>query len=250
MLPSVSCILPCGYGDKYVGTAIQCFFDQTYEGELELVIVDNNDGDIKFGVNAPSNLDQSRVFVKYIRSARKSVGALRNLGTQHATGEICITWDEDDWSHPDRIAQQVKRLQESGKAVTGWHNILYYDTRDGRTYKYFFESSGRNHPPYAMGTSQCYLKSWWKKHPFPETGVEDYAFQLAALHAGQLDSCDAEQLCVARAHDGSACPPQLRSKQFPQVSRELFPQEFFDAVERKEATQIPLNSGNEVTAHV
>src|SRR5258708_2671880 len=89
-LPSVSCILPCGYGDEYVGLAIQCFMDQTYEGPLELVIVDNNDEP------GPAFTSER---VKYVRAPRgKTVGEYRNLGTQHATGEICITWDEDDWS--------------------------------------------------------------------------------------------------------------------------------------------------------
>jgi glycosyltransferase involved in cell wall biosynthesis len=126
---------------------------------LELVIVDNNEADIEFGVNAPE-VDE-RIAVTYIRAPRgKTVGFYRNVGTRAATGEICITWDEDDWSHPNRVAAQVKRLQDSGKAVTGWHNILYWDERTGQAYKFLFEPSGRNHPPYAMGTSQCYLKSW------------------------------------------------------------------------------------------
>ena len=226
-LPSVSCILPCGYGDKYVGMAIQCFLDQSYQGRLDLVIVDNNESEVEFGVTAPADLDQQRVSVQYHRCSRISVGALRNVGTSVASGEICISWDEDDWSHPDRVAQQVSRLQQSGKSVTGWHNILYWDVEKEQGHKYIY-SAGRNHPPYAMGTSQCYLKSFWEKHKFPEDQkVEDHGFQLEALHRKQLDSCDAEQLCVARAHRDSKCPPQLGHRQFPAVERSAFPQQFF-----------------------
>lgn len=235
MLPLVSCILPTGYGDKFVGLAIQCFLDQTYEGPLELVIVDNNEADIKFGVDAP--VADERIAVTYLRAPRgKSVGFYRNLGTQAATGQICITWDEDDWYHPDRVAEQVKRLQESGKAVTGWHNIFYWNDATQETFQYLFERPGRNHPPYAMGTSQCYLKSWWEKHKFVEDGVEDWPFSNAALHAGQLDSCDAGRLCVARVHDRNAVKKlQMGTHvQWPKVERSAFPQEFFAAIGEKQ----------------
>ena len=39
-LPKVSCILPTGYGNRFVGVAIGCFLTQVYLGETELVIVD------------------------------------------------------------------------------------------------------------------------------------------------------------------------------------------------------------------
>ncbi len=114
-LPSVSCILPCGYGDEYVGLAIQCFMDQTYEGPLELVIVDNNDEP------GPAFTSER---VKYVRAPRgKTVGEYRNLGTQHATGEICITWDEDDWSS----AASGLRQGSNGLAQ---HPVLGYDDGD------------------------------------------------------------------------------------------------------------------------
>jgi glycosyltransferase involved in cell wall biosynthesis len=205
--------------------------NQTYKGSLELVIVDNNEIPFKFSVQMPATVED-RIAVKYIKAPRsKAVGFYRNLGTEQASGEICYTVDEDDWSHPDRVRSQVARLQESGKAVTGWHNILYFNEDDGRTYKYFYEADpNRNHPPYAMGTSQCYLKSWWEQHKFPETGVEDQHFSNEALHAKQLDSCDAGQLCVARAHRDSKCHPQFVGKQFPAVSHDVLPKEFWDAL--------------------
>jgi glycosyltransferase involved in cell wall biosynthesis len=238
-LPSVSAILPCGYGDKYVGLAVQCFVNQTYQGPLQLVIVDNNTDDFEVEVEIPDDLND-RLAVEYVRCERMSVGALRNLGTSHAIGEVCITWDEDDWYHPDRIAAQVKRLQESGKAVTGWHNINFYDMATDRTYKYFYEPTNHSHAPYACGTSQAYLRSWWEKHKFSETGVEDWPFTQAARDAGQLDSCDAGNLAVARAHKDSKCPPLFGHKQFPEVPRDSFPPEFFAAIGEKQQETPPM----------
>jgi glycosyltransferase involved in cell wall biosynthesis len=228
MLPSVSVVMPVGYGDKYFAVALNCFLNQTYDllydGQLEIVVVDNSDKPIRHLLP-----DDERI--KYHRRERMSVGALRNVGTKLATGEICFSGDEDDWSSADRIAEQVDRLVGSGKSVTGFHNLLYWDTAIEKAHKYFYEVSGRNHPPYAMGTSQCYLKSWWAKYPFPEgQRAEDFGFQQEALHRSQLDSTDCGQLCVARAHRDSQCPPQFGHKQFPAVSNNDLPKEFFDAI--------------------
>jgi glycosyltransferase involved in cell wall biosynthesis len=200
---------------------------QLYLGYLELVIVDNNDVPL---LDADEIAELPPNFV-YVRSKRMSVGALRNLGTKHATGEICITWDEDDWSSPFRVDAQVTRLVESRKKVTGWHSILYWDERTKECFRYI------GAPPYAMGTSQCYWKSWWEQNPFQEgSGVEDLPFSQQAQRAGQLDSCDAEQLCVARIHSSNVCPKQSlgHHKQWPKVERDALPKEFFASIGEKQ----------------
>lgn len=232
MLPKVSCIMPTCYGKRFVEMALGCWLDQDYAGELELVIVDNNDEPL--GLRGFESLP----CIKYVRSKRKPVGALRNEGIRISTGDVICIWDEDDWHSRNRVSVQVDRLIQSGKAVTGWHNVFYYDGVTGGTYKYLYEwRPNAKHPPYAMGASQCFWKSWWAKHPYVEVGVEDQIFSNEALHAGQLDSCDAGQLYVVRTHSTSQCPPgQLGThKQFPAVPKEDLPHGFFSALEREKA---------------
>jgi glycosyltransferase involved in cell wall biosynthesis len=228
MLPKVSCILPTGYGAQYAPTAFDCWRYQTYAGERELVVVDNND--VPWTETLGVSSDElawlsNEMGIKYVRSKRMPVGGLRNLGTQHATGEICITWDEDDWYSPDRVAFQVGRLLETGMSVTGFHNLLYYDERDGQAWKYFF-SPDRPHHPYAPGGSQCYRKDWWERHKFEEIGVEDLPFSTAALHAGVLDSTDCGQMYVARIHGNNVVPKHLVGKQWVLVGKAALPKEF------------------------
>jgi glycosyltransferase involved in cell wall biosynthesis len=233
-LPSVSVIIPTGYGDKYFPVALECFLSQKYKGQLEIIVVDNNDG----GKTVESLLplvdgdakEADIIAIKYLLCDREPVGALRNIGTSYASGDICVTGDEDDWSSPDRVAAQVERLRVSGKAVTGWHNLLFWNESEKTGYKYFFEPGRAVHSPYACGTSQAYLRSWWVKHPFQETGIEDYLFQKEALDHGQLDSTDAGQLGVARAHADSKCPPRFGCRQFPSVEHSAFPPAFFEAI--------------------
>ncbi len=226
-LPKVSGVLLVGYGDTYFRVAAAAFLASTYEGELELVILDNNETPIEDMIP-----DDPRVH--YFRCDRMHIGALRNLGASYATGEIILALDEDDWSHPDRVTQQVDRLMSTGKAVTGFHSLLYYDTRNSATYRYYYEPN-RPHPPYACGSSQCYLKSWWEEHKFPESGVEDYPFQAEALSHNQLDSVDGAESLVARAHVGSLCTPTQLGihRQFPSVAKDALPAEFYAAVASK-----------------
>jgi glycosyltransferase involved in cell wall biosynthesis len=230
-LPKVSGILPVGYGATYFGVAAAAFLASTYEGELELIILDNNEEPIESLIP-----DDPRV--KYYHCDRMPVGALRNLGTSYATGDICITIDEDDWSHPERVGEQVGRLIGSGKAVTGFHALYYYDMSNGGTFKYWFEPN-RPHHPYACGSSQCYTKAWWEQHKFPTTGIEDWGFAQEALHRGQLDSVDGAELLVARAHDSSVChPTQLGiHRQFPAVPKDELPAEFYAAIAPKVAAK-------------
>lgn len=227
VFPKVSGILPVGYGDRFFRVAAAAFLASTYAGELELIILDNSDDPIESLVP-----DDPRI--KYFRCDRLPVGALRNLGTSYSSGDICMTIDEDDWSGIDRVAQQVERLQSTGRAVTGFHALLYYDMATGATFKYHFEPN-RPHPPYACGSSQCYARTWWEEHKFPATGIEDWGFAQEALNADQLDSIDGAQLLIARAHNTSTCyPTQLGShRQFPAVPKQDLPAEFYLAIAPK-----------------
>jgi glycosyltransferase involved in cell wall biosynthesis len=221
--PTVSVVMPVGYGDRYFRVALTCFLTQTYNGPLEIIVLDNSVEPIEHLIPA----DQR---IKYHRCERLTIGALRNLGASYATGDIIVNGDEDDYSHPDRVEAQVERIVTLGKAVTGYHNILFFNTYDGGTYKYHF-SRGRIHPPYACGTSQVYLRTWWEKHPYQDiTKGEDYWFQKDALDAGQLDSVDAEHHCIMRAHKDSTCPPMFGCSQFPAVPRTDFPKAFWTAI--------------------
>lgn len=227
-LPKVSCILATGYGDRFFRVALSCFQAQDYAGELELVVVDNN-------YEPLGNLLPADPRIKYVRSARMSVGALRNYGTARSTGEICCTWDEDDFYAANRVSVQVERLLASGKAVTGWHNVFYYDLTTHTPCKYFLSPNGQNHAPYAIGMSQMYRREWWEKHQFAESGIEDLPFSEEANRAGQLDSCDAGHLCVATIHDRNVCSKRNlagRHRQWPSVELSALPEQFFAVLEK------------------
>jgi hypothetical protein len=143
----------------------------------------------------------------------RTIGEKRNFGSGLAhDGDLIASWDDDDWSDVGRLGDQVARLQKSGKAVTGYHSMLFTDGVGWWRY--------RGSADYALGTSLCYTKAWWDGHRFPPKQVfEDGDFVRAANIAGQLVSVDAGLNMVATIHNGNTSPRQLWMDSYTKVGR-------------------------------
>lgn len=187
----VSCVMPTWNRRPFVRAAIQCFLEQTYENR-ELVIVD--DGDDRILDLVP---DDQRI--RYVPSNRRLVtGAKRNLCNELAQGEIICHFDDDDWSAPTRLQDQVDRLEATALPITGYGTLLFWDvlTRQVKRYR----ANAANMKNYVCGTSFCYLRSFWEQSPFPDRQVaSDNAFIYSRLN-DVAASQDCGQL-VARIHD-------------------------------------------------
>jgi len=91
--------------------AVQCFSRQTCAGR-EMVIV--HDGDEAYAGKLEQLLERfpGEKFRVVPADPGKSLGELRNLSVEAATGELVCQWDDDDLYHPDRLAQQYRCLTE------------------------------------------------------------------------------------------------------------------------------------------
>ena len=173
--PLISLVMVTYNRATYVPMAVRCFYQQTYP-HLELIIVD--DGTEPLILPADNR-------IRYMHlGGRMPTGGKRNLGAEKAKGTIIANWDDDDWSHPHRIEDEVQRLKASGKGVTGYCQTMNYDVAS----KNFRLNMGG--PPYPVsGTSQMYWKEWWKQHPYPNaTCGEDSVFSRQARLANQFSS--------------------------------------------------------------
>lgn len=219
--PLVSAVMPTKDRAAYAPLAIACFLGQTY-AERELVIMEDGRQSIEHLIPADPRIRYIKMGPGY-----RTLGAKRNYLAAEARGEIIIHWDDDDWSAPGRMAAQVAYLLASGKAVTGYHRIYYWDEQKGKAFQYRFSGPG----PYACGTSQCYLRSFWAKHSFPLMSFgEDSKFSHAASMQRQLTSVDGGQMMVVRHHAASTSHPNLGAFCFPAVDRKELPAEFFLAI--------------------
>lgn len=111
----VSCLMVTADRPQLVRRALECFHRQTWQ-ERELVVVDN--GQQPCGIAPFDGL-------RYHRAAPgKPLGHYRNLSLEHARGELCAVWDDDDWYHPERLERQIQPLDARDASILGaglWH---------------------------------------------------------------------------------------------------------------------------------
>jgi len=106
--PLVSCLMVTRERLALALRAIRCFQAQTYPRK-ELVIVDDDpDHTLRDAVQA---LGDPRIVHLCETSLNRPLGALRNQAVERARGEFVCQWDDDDLSHPERLAMQMAAIQ-------------------------------------------------------------------------------------------------------------------------------------------
>jgi glycosyltransferase involved in cell wall biosynthesis len=200
MGPLVSCIMPTQNRRRFIPRAIESFLLQDWP-EKELVVVDSGDDRVEDLIREVPNAKY--IFYTEPRSEwlpNVPIGTKRNIACENASGEIIVHFDDDDYSHPGRISNQIKYLRESGKSVVGYNWIKEFSEFTTNTNDYQVP------PGWAAGTSLCYLKAYWEKHRFPATSFgEDWTFIEVARDSGEFASCDGQKYITSTAHSGNTC---------------------------------------------
>ena len=105
----------------------------------------------------------------------KTIGYMRNVANQMATGELIAHFDDDDWSQSLRIEEQVALLEASGKGCVGYRELLFWDTREARNEAWIYRNQD---PRWAAGASFLYRRSLWAQYPFFDAPHEDQRWWL------------------------------------------------------------------------
>jgi len=199
-----SCIMPTRSRPELSRLAVECFLSQTYSPR-ELVIVDDaDDRSFPNGISIPN-------VVYECLPVRLQIGGKRNHCCRRAMGDVIVHWDSDDWNAPERIEDQVTRLLETGKEMTGYTTMQFTDG------KLWWEYIGAGN--YVLGTSFCYRRSVWERRQFPDVILgEDLVFQQGVDIAYALP----RGLMWARNHNGNCGRRNMKAPQW----RELQPEEF------------------------
>lgn len=176
--PLVCCVMLTRDRPEMAARAVRCFREQTY-GNKRLLIWDNG----KEAEAAWFEGDDGE-HVCTMPAIPFSIGAMRNFAAQYTAGkrqpQILIHWDDDDYSHPNRIAEQVALLQSSGAEAVGYRELLFWRTDSAQSATISLtlpkeEAWIWSHPAktYCAGTSLCYWRETWERRPFPDlpTGI-------------------------------------------------------------------------------
>lgn len=206
--PLVCCVMLTRDRPGMARRAVECFRAQTYK--TKILVAWDTGGLPDIGLSF--QLAQNEWTVEDVPDY--SIGELRNRAARwvtdgpHPLPDVLIHWDSDDWSHPNRIAEQVALLQQSGKECVGYNEMLFWREPHGEAWLY------RNaNPRYCVGTSLCYWRAAWERRPFPDlpkngegTG-EDTAWlrEVDSLGLG-LRAYGYEPRMIASIHGGNTMP--------------------------------------------
>ena len=104
--PTVSVLLPVYNGQDDVCNAVDSILSQTYE-DFELIIIDDGSKDNSFRILEGIHDSRIRLF----RQENLGLAATLNRGIALAHGRFIARQDQDDLSHPARLAKQVAFMQ-------------------------------------------------------------------------------------------------------------------------------------------
>jgi len=193
----VTCLCLTKNRRRWLPRAIACFLRQTHRDAELLILADGED------VRDLLPADDSRVRLIHLER-QLNVGDKRNFGCERALGDVIAHWDDDDHSEPERLADQLRRLDESGKSVTGFRSMRFTDGID------WWKYNGTHN--YALGTSLVYRREWWRANRFKSVQIgEDNQFVRNADTRGEFVSADAGLLMHATIHPGNTSKRTLGS---------------------------------------
>ena len=129
-----------------------------------------------------------------------TTGAKRNVACRHATGELIVHWDDDDWSAPERIEIQVRTIIESGADLCGQSELLFYEPTTNRGWRYRYPERSR---PWVAGGTMCYPREVWAHHPFPDVRQGEDTQFIWSRRGMRVEALTREDLYVATIHRGN-----------------------------------------------
>jgi len=183
--------------------AVECWKSQTYQQRLLLIGCEDAD--------ALRSLPSGDGIEVISCPRTKSLGAKRNWINRHTRTPLIAHWDDDDWSHPNRLTDQVERLAVSGLCVTGYRDMEFV----GDSGRYLYTGAA----DYVLGTSLLYRRDWWESHQFGNLNVgEDNQFVQSAKFARQLAVAECRGHMIARDHAGNTSARMYSNKEWSRIT--------------------------------
>lgn len=214
--PTVCAVMLTANRPEMARHAVECFRAQTYPNK-RLLIVNTGPGPIlpdeEHNIAEPCFIGADALTIGELRNMAMDSTDYRPHNTRKEADIICH-WDDDDWSHPNRIAEQVALLQASGAEAVGYNSLLFW--REPEQYivndQFGHDTGGRGVIPgeawlYSggiTGTSLMYPRtSWQRKHFEPMNNGEDTRFLMGLKTAACPAIVDGVPRMIARIHPGN-----------------------------------------------
>jgi glycosyltransferase involved in cell wall biosynthesis len=125
-LPGVSCLMVTLDRLTLAKRAIRSFASQSYEDKELLIVTDGKESFRRALERYVAALGLDRVRFVYPDEERLTLGRLRNISMGEARGDIICQWDDDDYSHPDRLAVQAGHMLKESAAACFLTDHLHF----------------------------------------------------------------------------------------------------------------------------
>ncbi|MCP9930389.1 glycosyltransferase family 2 protein [Cyanobium sp. AMD-g] len=136
--PRVSVVLPVYNGLPYLHAAISSILSQSFS-DFELIVID--DGSVDGSASALEEFDDQRL--RFLRQDNQGLARTLNHGISLARGIYVARQDQDDLSHPDRLALQVAHMEAHQECVLvgSWAQIMEVDRLVDRFHRHPLDES-------------------------------------------------------------------------------------------------------------
>jgi glycosyltransferase involved in cell wall biosynthesis len=197
-LKVVALILTNGTRPAMLRRALDSALLQIY-AHLEVLVVDSS-----ARCDALDGVERLRPNLRVLHSAWKpgyTVGGLRNFGISMADeADVIAHFDDDDWSNPLRVEDQIGALEAAGADIVGYRSMLLWDETKRESWLYCGQ-----HPKACVGASLLYRRSIWKERPFAEVKIgEDSRFLLPYANTPRVCSLpNGHHRLICSVHGGN-----------------------------------------------
>lgn len=124
-MPLISVIIPAYNAEKTIKETIKSVLNQTIS-DFEILVI--NDGSQDGTVEIVESITDSRI--KLFSYPNAGPQKTRNRGIHHASGDYIALLDADDRWTPDKLASQLKALQDNPQAAVAYSWTDYIDESD------------------------------------------------------------------------------------------------------------------------
>jgi len=140
----ITAIVPLYNGAPFIREAIQSIFDQDLVPD-EVIIVDDGSGD-----SGPDIVLEmaARHPIRLLRKENGGQSSARNLGIDHAHGDLIAFLDQDDVWYPNHLAELVKPFLDSRAVELGWSysNLDEINETGEMVTRFFLNTLPAEHP--------------------------------------------------------------------------------------------------------
>lgn len=201
-LPKISCLTATLDRLILLKEAIRCYLDQTYPNK-ELVIVTEGTPRYKQAIAAYlQTLGRDDIKLVTLDGDDYTLGKVRNVSLEAATGDVVCQWDDDDLYHPHRLAVQAGFMLQAGAEACFLTDQLQYFVEERELFWIDWTLGGQVQGQYSQipGTLMMYADARFR-YPDDARKHEDSALQEAITGTLQIVGLpDQGHLYVYRYH--------------------------------------------------